>query len=168
MFSGYELILLVLVPASLFDLWQYKVPNALYGAALIISLFRQIEAQGLYGICLWLTGIIIPFILCYSFVRRRMFGAADSKLYSVIGSFAGVSAIVKIMLVSLFFGAILALGKIILYRNGMACVRRLWQYMTDKKGIGNHKPYYEREKEGDSGIIPFTIAISLAVLWCLY
>lgn len=167
MFSGYELILLVLVPASLFDLWQYKVPNALYGAALIISLIRQIEAQGLYGICLWLAGIIIPFILCFSFVRRRMLGAADSKLFSVIGSFVGVHAILKIMLFSLFFGAILALGKLIIYRNGKARMRHLWQYMTNKKRIGNRAPYYDREKEGDDGIIPFTIAISLAVLWCL-
>lgn len=30
----YELIFLVLVPASLFDLWQYRVPNALCFAAL--------------------------------------------------------------------------------------------------------------------------------------
>ena len=29
----YELIFLVLVPASLFDLWQYRVPNALCFAA---------------------------------------------------------------------------------------------------------------------------------------
>lgn len=34
----YELIFLVLVPASLFDLWQYRVPNALCFAALVISL----------------------------------------------------------------------------------------------------------------------------------
>lgn len=36
----YELIFLVLVPASLFDLWQYRVPNALCFAALVISLYR--------------------------------------------------------------------------------------------------------------------------------
>lgn len=34
----YELIFLVLVPASLFDLWQYRVPNALCFAALVIAL----------------------------------------------------------------------------------------------------------------------------------
>ena len=37
----YELIFLVLVPASLFDLWQYRVPNALCFAALVISLIGK-------------------------------------------------------------------------------------------------------------------------------
>lgn len=163
MFTGYEMLLLVLVPASLFDLWQYRVPNALCGAALIISLFRQFEAEGAYGIFLWLIGIIIPFILCFYFVRRRMFGGADSKLFSVIGSFVGVGSILQIMLFSLFFGVILAVGKMIICRNGKARLLRLWHYVIQ----GDKTPYYEREKEGDEGIIPFTIAISAATLWHL-
>lgn len=166
MFTGYELIFLLLVPASLFDLWRYRVPNALYGAILILSLFRQFEVQGLYGICLWLTGIIIPFILCFWFVRRRMFGAADSKLFSVVGSMAGISTILEIMLFSLLFGAVMAVGKLLIYRNGRACVCRIVRYIRGIQHSNSTPTYYDREVEGEGGIIPFTVAISLAVLWC--
>ena len=60
MSQGYELIFLVLVPATLFDLWQYRVPNALHGAALIISLIRRLEMQGVQGLAPWFLGILIP------------------------------------------------------------------------------------------------------------
>ena len=57
----YELIFLVLVPASLFDLWQYRVPNALCFAALVISLIGHLDRISAGGISFWLAGIIIPF-----------------------------------------------------------------------------------------------------------
>ena len=46
----YELIFLVLVPASLFDLWQYRVPNALCFAALVISLIGHLDRISAAGI----------------------------------------------------------------------------------------------------------------------
>lgn len=62
---GSEWILLVLLPASLFDIWRYRVPNALVIAALVISLVRHVEMQGLIGVGLWFIGIIVPFFLTY-------------------------------------------------------------------------------------------------------
>ena len=47
----YELIFLVLVPASLFDLWQYRVPNALCFAALVISLGQDIGRRDFFLAC---------------------------------------------------------------------------------------------------------------------
>ena len=47
----YELIFLVLVPASLFDLWQYRVPNALCFAALVISLIGHIGRRDFFLAC---------------------------------------------------------------------------------------------------------------------
>ena len=51
----YELIFLVLVPASLFDLWQYRVPNALCFAALVISLIGHLDRISAGGISFWLN-----------------------------------------------------------------------------------------------------------------
>ena len=52
----YELIFLVLVPASLFDLWQYRVPNALCFAALVISLIGHLDRISAAGISFGLQG----------------------------------------------------------------------------------------------------------------
>lgn len=168
MFPGYELLFLVLVPASLFDLWRYQVPNVLHGSALIISLIRRLETQGIAGLLPWFLGIIIPFILCYFFYRCRMLGAADSKLYSVVGSFIGARAVLRVMIVSLLIGAVMAIIKILMYQNGASRFRHFYHYVSQSVSNRRLGPYYDKEKDGNEGIIPFSIAISVAVLWCVY
>ena len=168
MSQSYELIFLVLVPASLFDLWQYRVPNALHGAALIISLIRRLEIQGVIGLYFWSLGIIIPFFICYFFYRCHMLGASDSKLFSVVGSFVGNRAILWIMLYSLFAGAAMAAGKIILHRNGISRLRHFFLYISQSRVNRQRNPYYDKKRDGEEGVIPFSLAISAAVLLYSY
>lgn len=166
--SGYELIFFILVSASLFDLSQYRVPNALCGAALLLSLFRRFEVQGLVGTLPWFAGIFIPFILCYVLYHCHMLGAGDSKLFSVIGSFVGISLLVQIMIGSLCIGAAMSIMKLITCHNATRRFQRVFQYLADSMQNHRCKPYYDIKQEGEDGIIPFTIPISLATLWCIY
>ena len=163
-----EILFLLLLTASLFDISRYRVPNALLAAALIISLFGRFDAQGLFGLWPWLQGILIPFILCYMFYRCRMFGASDCKLFSVIGSFLGLRLLFSIMVVSLFTGAAMAIAKMMLRNNFKSRFRRFFNYVSCCVQEKSLKRYYDRTSEGDDGIIPFTVAISLAVLLCAY
>lgn len=163
-----EILFLLLLTASLFDVSRYRVPNALLIAALIISLFGRFDAQGLYGLWLWLQGMIVPFILCYMFYRCRMLGASDCKMFSVIGSFVGLRLLCSIMVVSLFTGAAMAIIKMMIRQNFKSRFRRFFDYVHCCKQEKKLKKYYDRDREGDDGIIPFTVAISLAVLLCAY
>lgn len=165
---GIELFFLVLLPASLFDIQRYKVPNALIVSALLISLIRRLEGQGLESIYPWLTGIIIPFILCYFFYRCRMLGASDSKMFSVVGSFVGHRLLLEIMVVSLFIGAVMAVFKMIQSKNFTRRFWRLSNYVSCCIQEKKLKAYYDKNCEGEEGVIPFTVAISLAVLICAY
>lgn len=97
-----------------------------------------------------------------------MLGAADSKLFSVIGSFVGVTVVLKIMFVSLVTGAVLAFGKMILRRNFRERFIKLFRYTLTCLQNKRIEVYYDREKEGEDGIIPFTVAITLAVILCVY
>lgn len=160
--------MLVLLPASLFDIWRYKVPNALIAAALILSLFRHFDAQGFIGLYPWLTGTVVPFILTFIFYKVRMLGASDVKIFSVVGSFVGVMTSLQIIVVSVFTGAVLAIFKIISRKNLRHRLHVLFHYMNGCKKERKLKHYYDRDKEGDDGIIPFTVAITLASILCLY
>ena len=124
--------------------------------------------QGIYGILPWFVGIFVPFILCYTLYRCRMLGASDSKMYSVIGSFVGLRLLCSIMVVSLILGAAMAIGKMILRNNFRSRFRHLFNYVCccvqEKKML----QYYDRKQDDDDGIIPFIVAISLAVLFCAY
>lgn len=164
----WEILFLVLVIASLCDISWYRVPNALIVPALIFSLFRRISLQGVFGIVPWLLGMIVPIILCYALYRYRMLGASDGKLYSVVGSFVGLRLLCSIMVVSLFLGAAMAIGKMILRNNFKSRFRRLFNFIFCCLQEKHIEKYYDREQEGDDGIIPFAVAISLAALFCAY
>lgn len=164
---GSEWILLVLLPASLFDIWRYKVPNALIIAALIISLVGHIEMQGLIGVYPWFVGTIVPFFLTYFFYRLRMIGASDVKVFCVVGSFVGIEACLKIMFVSIFTGAVLAIFKVAGKKNLRYRFSYFLQYIYQWKQNKKTYPYYDRAKDGDDGIIPFTVAITAAAIICL-
>jgi prepilin peptidase CpaA len=166
--SGSELFWLVLLPASLFDIWQYKVPNALITAALMISLIRHFDAQGFIGLYLWLIGTIVPFILTFIFYKLRMLGASDVKFFSAVGSFAGVTTGIRIMVVSLFVGAVLSVFKILCRKNLRRRFNYFFHYIRECIKDKKLNLYYDRETEGEDGIIPFTVAISLAAILCLY
>lgn len=168
MSQGYELIFLVLVPASLFDLWQYRIPNVLHGAAIIISLIGRLETQGGQGFILWFLGILIPFLISYMLYRCHIIGASDSKLLSVIGSFLGSYAALYIMFLSFFAGAAMAVAKMIVHRNARRRFCYFFYYMIQGHKSNPSNTYYNRKRDGDGGIIPFSIAISLAAIWYLY
>ena len=163
-----EVLFLVLLLASLFDFIRYKVPNALFVPALFISLIGHLEVQGLQGLYPWLAGIFIPFILCYLLYRYRMLGASDVKMFSVIGSFVSLRLLYSIMVVSLVLGAAMAIGKMILRKNFIRRFRQLFNYVNNCIWEKRVTPYYDRETEGEEGIIPFTVAISFATILCVY
>lgn len=168
MILGYGILFLFLVSASLYDLWQYRVPNVLCITALIVSLFRHLELQGISGIVPWFLGIIIPFILCYLFFLCHMLGAGDSKVLSAIGSFVGIRLLVRILILSIALGAVMSLVKMVIHRNGLQRFRRFFQYITLCKQMHTYLPYYDKEVDGEESVIPFTIAISTATIWCLF
>lgn len=161
-------LFLILVIASLCDISCYRVPNMLFVPAFIFSLFRHFSLQGFFGIIPWLAGAVVPFILCYTLYRCRMLGASDSKMYSVIGSFVGLRLLFSIMAVSLVLGAAMAIGKMIFRNNFRSRFRRLFNYVCCCVQEKKMTPYYDRKQDDDDGIIPFIVAISLAVLFCAY
>ena len=134
----------------------------------MMSLIRRLEGQGLSGILPWLIGIIVPFILCYIFFRTRMLGAGDSKLLSVVGSFVDVSLLLQILLAALCIGAVMSVIKMAVCHNMIERFQKLFQYVS--RCMQNHRlyAYYDWEHEGNEGVIPFSVAISLATLWYLY
>ena len=134
----------------------------------MMSLIRRFEVQGLSGIFPWLIGIIIPFILCYVFFRARMMGAGDSKLLSVVGSFVGVSLLLQILFVALCIGAVMAVIKMAVCHNVVRRFQRLFQYVSRCMQNRRLEAYYDWEQEGNEGVIPLSVAISVATLWCLY
>ncbi len=89
-------------------------------------------------------------------------------MFSVVGSFVGIPDVLRIMVVSVFTGAVLAVFKIMCRRNLARRLHHFRQYISGCLREKKLNQYYDREEEGDDGVIPFTVAITLAVILCVY
>ena len=158
----YELVLLVLLPASLFDLSRYRIPNAVPVAGLIISLTRHLELQGITGFRLWLMGSIVPFILVYILFRLGVFGASDGKLAAAIGGFVGLPGILFILIYSLFAGAVLGIIKLIANRRFFDSLHRIKSIIYDTVFL--KKISKEMLERTEKTVIPYGVALSLGTL----
>ncbi|MCR4604909.1 MAG: prepilin peptidase [Eubacterium sp.] len=159
----HELVWLVLLPASLFDLSRYRIPNPLLVTGLVISLFRHLELQGIAGMLSWLAGGIVPFILVYFFYRLRMFGASDGKLAAVIGSYVGLPGILSVLIYSIFAGAVLSLIKIVINHTARETFFRIVSIISDV----SHSKKISRIKyvNTDNTVIPYGVALSFGTLF---
>lgn len=158
------LIFLVLLPASVCDLYRYRVPNAIICIGLALSLYKGLWLYGVPGLWYVLLNGLIPFVVCFIFYRLHMFGAGDIKLFSVISSYYHVIFCFRVMVVSLFIGALFSLFKMIQKRNFIRRFRHFSTYVKQLVAGQRPGPYYDRNTCGDEGIIPFTICISLAAI----
>ena len=161
------IVFLVLLPASLYDLYRYRVPNAIICAGLILSLCRNLLLYGVPGIWYFSLNGLIPFVVCFIFYLLHMFGAGDIKLFSIISSYYNFRFCFRVMILSLVIGALLSIFKMIQKKNFICRFRYFSDYMKQLSAGKMPGPYYERKESGDEGIIPFTICISLAVIICM-
>lgn len=156
-----------MLPASLYDLYQYRVPNAIVCAGLSLSLYRSIWQYGMTGVWSFLLRCLFPFVVCFIFYLLRMLGAGDVKLFSIICSYYSVESCVRVMIVSLLAGALFSVIKMLLQRSFIRRFRYFSAYMKNLASGNPGRVYYDFEKCGDEGVIPFTICITLAVIICM-
>ncbi len=161
------MIFLVLLPAALFDLYQYRVPNAIVCIGLALSLYRNIWQYGVLGIWYFSVGCLVPFVVCFIFYLLHMFGAGDIKLFSIIFSYYTVEDGFRVMFASLLAGALFSVVKIIQQKSFFRRFRHFSQYVEDLAAGKAVRAYYDFKKCGEEGVIPYTICITLAVIICM-
>lgn len=161
------LIFLILLPASLYDLRCYRVPNAVICMGLALSLCRNLWQYGIWGAWYFSFECLVPFVVCFIFYLLHMFGAGDIKLFSIIFSYYTIEHGVKVMILSLLAGALFSVSKMLLHRSFLRRFRHFSQYVKKLAAGETPTAYYDLKKCGDEGVIPFTICITLAVIICM-
>lgn len=165
--GGQVVFFLILLPASVCDLYCYKVPNAIICLGFFLSLYKNLWQYGVQGIGYFFLNCLIPFVVCFIFYLFHMFGAADIKLFSIISSYFNFKFCFRVMIVSLIIGAIFSIIKMFQKRNFIRRFRHFSEYIKSLAAGSRPGIYYDLKKSGDEGIIPFTICISLAVIICM-
>lgn len=110
---------------------------------------------------------LIPILLCLFFYGLRMFGAADIKLFSIISSYFNIIFCLRVMALSVMIGAFFSIVKMIYNRNFFIRFRYFAEYIKAIMVTKRPLRYYDRKRQGEEGVIPFVVCISLAVVICM-
>ena len=99
----------IVVCATVMDVFTKKICNALMAAGLITGMVYQFLRAGPRGLCYHAVSVLLLLIVLYPVYLIKGLGAGDNKLFCVIAAYLGFFNTCKILIVALFFGAILGL-----------------------------------------------------------
>lgn len=160
-------LLPLLLLATLNDLYNYKVSNSIILYGFIVAFIGNVLNYGMNGIITWFIGGITPIAILFLLYLFHMIGASDIKVFSVIGSFLGVSFVIQSMIIAFIIGAVISLIILIRNQNLLSRVHYFLDYLVVTTQSKKIYPYYIKSEDGTKNTFPFTIAISSSVIICI-
>ena len=139
-------LLLFTAAAAVKDRQCARIPNALIFVAACNGVFLQVYSNG------WLFAL-------------AMLGAGDLKLLMAGGVYTGPYGIVKVLLLALISGAVLALAKMLKY--GLFKERMIYFFnYVQQMAFGRREPYMDMAypQKSEKWTIHFAVPVFLAVL----
>jgi prepilin peptidase CpaA len=103
------LLLLIVIPAALFDSRQRRVPNWLALAGLLLGIGLNTFLYENAGFWTSLKGLGLAFLIYFPLYLLRGMGAGDVKLMAAVGAIAGPSNWLGIMVLTALFGGVAAI-----------------------------------------------------------
>ena len=157
------MLIILLSIAVIQDMRSMKVSNRLILVGICASVPFRVWSQGVESIVWILPNMIIPVIILYLFYLSGIMGAADIKLFSLIGCFVNLKELFYCIIVSFVVGAVFAALKMM---NNKTLYSRIYlgmSYISDMLH-GDIKAYEQCEEDG---IIHFSFSILIGFLLLL-
>ncbi len=156
---------LILAASAYFDIRERKVPNILVLIGFITLLCVRISLNP-HSTGDFMLGSIYPLGIFLIFFIFGMLGAGDIKLYCLVSAVTGIGEFNKVLVISLFFGAVFALGKMAVKKNLLIRMQYLATYFKGLILTRTITPYYVKE-DGDGNAMSFScfIFIGFIVYW---
>jgi prepilin peptidase CpaA len=140
------LLVLIVVPAALFDFRYRRVPNWLSLAGVLLGVglnFFLFETPGLWNS---LKGLGVAFGIYFVLYLLRAMGAGDVKLMAAVGSIVGWANWLGILVLTSVFGGLAAL--VLVSRKGRlrSTFRNIWMILVS---LGHRQAPYQSNPELD-------------------
>jgi len=165
------LVLLVILSLAVWsDIRTYRIRNWLTALGLATGMLFQYQENGMYGLAIWGTGVLLPVVVFGILFALKMFGAGDVKLFSVVGAFLGSGSLWKIILLALLIGGVMSAGHMMVHDMTRDRLQYLANYISAYLKTGKVQPYYDKVRDGRKPVIHFSIAIFLGtwVQMCIW
>lgn len=150
--------------AVLMDFRHYRISNRLIAFGIGSGILSQLLSAGLSGFWMALTGLLLPVLLLGLPYILSMIGAADIKLFMLIGAFMGPGFTLLSIIFALLIGAFISLILMITYGNffyRLDCFRQYIYRCFFSKKI---QPYYNLKNPQKGETIHFSLCIALAAI----
>ena len=144
------------------DVTSEKIANGAIAMFILVGLIYQMSIHGMAGIWWYLQGAGVPLLLLFGLFVFRMLGPGDIKLLSTLGGIMGISAVIKCIILSFFFGAILAVAFIILCGNLRQRLRYFAEYLTRVSKTKKITAYYKSGMQIEN--FHFSIPIFMSII----
>lgn len=154
----------ILVLAALEDVTGYRVRNELIIAGWMTGLLFSVYYCGLTGLVCWCLNVVVSIFLLFFLFRFKMIGAGDIKLLSVISGFMGIDCAIEVFELAVIIGGVFSIFKCIHYGYLIIRLSYFRQYISELLSKRKLKPYYDKKRDGDAVVIPFSVAIGAAFL----
>ena len=144
--------------------WRYRrIPNWLTLPGLLAGIAVNTWGSGWPGAKSSLLGAGLGLLLLLPFVLIRALGAGDWKLVGALGSFLGPTALLAVLIGSMFVAGIMAIG-LIIYKGRVRESARNMAHMI-AAFLTLHLPGREVSLDNpESAKIPFGVAVAVTVL----
>ena len=164
------LLVMFVVLCAGFDLRTYRIPNLLILAGAAAGIGIRFYTEGSSFAADAVAGALIPAAVCVFLFLFSMIGAADIKMFMVIGIFSGGGQILMIMWYSLLTAALAALLRIRKYKLTYARASYLASYIRRIAAGEKTEAYISREEIQEKSQWLMHLAVPIAggtLFWLL-
>lgn len=161
------ILFVVLAVAAVMDLLFDRIYNEWILIAIAAGLSYAAWQRGGYGILSAVIAMSVPVMLLYPLFRIGALGAGDVKLLAAAGCFLTVKETVMCLGISLFFGAVFSLFKMLAERDFIQRMKYLLSYIFDVFRSGEWKFYRqdaEDRKKRREGKIHFSLPVLIGIV----
>lgn len=148
--------------AMCMDLRNEKIANGAIGIFVLIGMFYQIGLHKTAGIWIYAKGALLPILLLFILFIFRMLGPGDIKLLSSLGGVIGAAAILKCILFSFIFGALISIAILIFCGNLKQRLRYLADYFTNLFETKTINSYYKPGMQMEN--FHFSVPIFMSII----
>lgn len=161
----YYFLFCFLLAAMLMDIWCYKVKNRFLLSGFAIGILILFNEKGIESLGKGLLTILLLFLILLPMFAIRIMGAADVKLFLLLGFLLGVKAAIACIFLSLVAGAVYSLLQMLYYKNLFLRLSYFCEYTKNLLITGHFQPYHKGQPD-KKAVIHFTIPIFIS--FCIY
>lgn len=140
-----EILIGILGVAALVDILHYKIPNLCIVAGMAAGLYMTYMSYHIAGIWQVVIQIIVVFAVFYPFYLFHGLGAGDVKLFMLLGCYMDKGQLWNCIAISMLFAGIVALIKIIRFRENRENLLYLGRYIRKVLYTGTFDEYEVRK-----------------------